>query len=195
MGDEKRIIEAALFISARPMALEEFRTLTGIGALGFLRDAIESLKKDYAERAIEILEADGKYEMRVKSQYLERVKQYAQETEISKSALRTLAYISRHDGILKSELVKRVGTQAYYDVRELVDNGFLKTRKAGRTSKLTLTEKFKKYFSLKEIPRQQTMGEATAPEPLPEMAAPAEEGASSGEGGGEAEEESEQMTL
>jgi len=31
--EEKRIIEAALFISARPMALEEMRTLTGIGAL------------------------------------------------------------------------------------------------------------------------------------------------------------------
>jgi segregation and condensation protein B len=146
--EEKKLIEAALFISSRAMSLEEFRSLTGIGALGYLQGVLEKLTKEYDERdsAIEILEMNGKYEMRIKNDVLARVKQYAQDTEISKAALRTLAFISKHDGILKSELVKRIGTQAYQDVMELVDAEFIKTVKAGRTSKLTLTEKFKKYF-------------------------------------------------
>ena len=38
--EEKRIIEAALFISARPMDITELRTLTGIGALGYLQKVI-----------------------------------------------------------------------------------------------------------------------------------------------------------
>ncbi len=154
MSKEKRLIEAALFISARPMSLEEFRTLTGVGALGYLKKAVEELKNEYEGHSVEIVEADGKYEMKVRTDYLERVKQYAQETEISKSALRTLAYLSKHDGMLKSELVKRVGTQAYQDVRELAENGFVKAKKSGRSSKLNLTEKFKKYFVLKEVPQQ-----------------------------------------
>jgi len=55
--EEKRIIEAALFISARPMALQELRTLTGIGALGYLQKVINELQQEYEERnsAIEIL--------------------------------------------------------------------------------------------------------------------------------------------
>jgi chromosome segregation and condensation protein ScpB len=84
--------------------------------------------------------------MQVRNDVLPRVKQFAQDTEISKCALRTLAYISKHDGILKSELVRRIGTHVYADVKELIENGFLKAHKAGRSSKLTLTEKFKRYF-------------------------------------------------
>ncbi len=151
--EETRIIEAALFISARPMALEELRTLTGIGALGYLRKAVEELQSEYAGRnsAIEILSVDGKYEMRVRQDYVGRVKQFAQDTEISRPALRTLAYISKHDGVLKSELAKRIGSSIYEDVRELVDAGFVKPKKAGRSSSLWLTDKFHKYFVKGEV--------------------------------------------
>ena len=148
MKEEKKLIEAALFISSRAMSLEEFRTLTGIGALGYIQGVLTELTKEYDDRgsAIEITEIDGKYLMRVRNEHLARVKQFAQDTEISKSALRTLAYISKNDGILKSVLVKRVGAHAYADVKELIDADFIKAHKAGRTSKLVLTEKFRKYF-------------------------------------------------
>jgi segregation and condensation protein B len=149
MKQEKKLIEAALFISGRSMTLEEFRTLTGIGALGYLEKVLDEIKSEYDDRksAIEIISANGKYEMRVRNDYIVRVKEFAQDTEISKSALRTLAYLSKHDGMLKSSLVKRIGTQIYADVKELVQADFVKQKKAGRSSKLMLTEKFKKYFS------------------------------------------------
>ncbi|MFH1520564.1 MAG: SMC-Scp complex subunit ScpB [Candidatus Micrarchaeota archaeon] len=149
--EEKKLIEAALFISSRSMSLEEFRTLTGIGALGYLQSVMDELVKDYEGRAIEITHIDGKYTMRVKNDYLQRVKQFAQDVEISKSALRTLAYLSKNDGMLKSNLVKKIGPKIYEDVRELVEAGFVKAQKAGRTKKLTLTEKFKKYFVQSEV--------------------------------------------
>ncbi len=160
MKEEKRLIEAALFISSRAMSLEEFRTLTGIGALGYLQGVLAELKKEYDERgsAIEITDMDGKYVMRVRNEHLSRVKQFAQDTEISKSALRTLAYISKNDGILKSALVKKIGTHAYADVKELIGADFVKAQKAGRSSKLVLTEKFRKYFV-------QQAQEAQAPAP------------------------------
>jgi segregation and condensation protein B len=156
MNEEGRLIEAALFMSARPMSLDELRTLTGVGALGFLKKTIESIQQEYADRgsSIEITEAEGKYEMRIRGGYSEKVKQYAQDTEISKAGLRTLAYIAKHDGVLKSELAKRIGSVIYTDVRELTEAGFVKPRKAGRTSKLFLTEKFKKYFVQKQTNKE-----------------------------------------
>ncbi len=147
--DEKRLIEAALFISARSLSIGEIRTLTGIGAIGYLQRTIQALQNEYneSERAIEIIEVEGKYLMRVKTAYINRVKQFAQETELSKRALRTLAYISKHDAVLKSELMKRIGSQIYEDVKELVESGFVKPQKAGRSAKLFVTEKFRKYFA------------------------------------------------
>ncbi len=163
MKEEKRLMEAALFISSRAMSLEEFRTLTGIGALGYLQGVLNELKKEYEDRgsAIEIIELDGKYAMRVRNEHLARVKQFAQDTEISKSALRTLAYISKNDGILKSTLVKRIGTHVYADVKELVEAEFVKAQKSGRTSKLVLTEKFKKYFEQVKAPLEAVQSQTT----------------------------------
>lgn len=154
--EEKKLIEAALFISSRPMSLEEFRTLTGIGALGYLQSVVSELKNEYDERgsSIEIMDIDGKYIMRVRNDELQKVKQFAQDTEISRAALRTLAFISKHDGILKSELVKKIGTQAYDDVRELVENDFVKAQKSGRSAKLLLTDKFRKYFTATQKPQE-----------------------------------------
>ena len=174
--NEKRTIEAALFISGRPVSLQELRTLTGIAALGYLQGKIIELQKEYEERgsSLEILEEMGKYEMRVKNQYLAKVKQFAQDMQVSKTALRTLAYISKHDGILKSELARKIGPQIYQDVQELLDNEFITTKKAGRTMKVNLTDKFKKYFANtaisvnQETPREGTQNKIVQ-ETLPAM--------------------------
>jgi segregation and condensation protein B len=161
--NEKRVIEAALFMSARELTLEELRTLTGIGALGYLQNMVKELQKEYDERgsALEVIDVNGRYVMRIRNDYLTRVKQFAQDAEVSKSALRTLAYIAKHDGILKSELVKKLGPQIYEDVKELVGNGFVKTRKAGRTSQLNITDKFTKYFGdIKNLKHEPVMAVA-----------------------------------
>ncbi|MBI2079239.1 SMC-Scp complex subunit ScpB [Candidatus Micrarchaeota archaeon] len=154
--NEKKIIEAALFISARELSLEEFRTLTGIGALGYLQNLVEELRKEYENSgsAIEIITIGDKYLMRVRNEYVERVKQFAQDTELSKNALRTLAYIAKKDGILKSDLANKIGSQIYQDVHEVIEKGFVTAKKAGRTSRLFVTEKFKKYFQQVEAPPQ-----------------------------------------
>ena len=148
---EKRLVEAALFMSSRKLSLEELRKLTGIGALGYLEKVVRELAEEYSERgsAIEIVAEDGGYIMRVKAEYIEEVKDFAREAELSKSALRTLAYLSKHEGMLKSELVKRLGSGVYADVKELVKAGFVKERKSGRSSKLLLTEKFRRMFKVK----------------------------------------------
>lgn len=146
--DKKRLIESALFISARGMGLEELMRLTGLAAPGFVKAMLEELGNEYEGRgsAVEIAEIEGKWLMRVKDAYAESVKGFAQQVEVGRSALRTLAYIARHDGILKSEVADRVGSQIYEDVRELSQNGFVRQVKAGRSKRLFLTDKFRQYF-------------------------------------------------
>lgn len=165
--EPKRLIEAALFMSGRELSVPELKKLTGIASAGHIKSLLDELQGDYRESALEIFEADGSYLMKVKDGYVENVKQFAQSEAISKSALRTLSYVARHNGIMKSEVVKRIGTVVYSDVKELVENGFILQRKYGRSSKLFLTDKFRAYF-------EQQKPEEAGPE-VPRMAPPEEE--------------------
>ncbi|MBU0586888.1 SMC-Scp complex subunit ScpB [Candidatus Micrarchaeota archaeon] len=146
--EKKRMIEGALFVSSRSMSLEELMRLIGVAAPGFVKNILEELKNDYIQMgsAVEIVETDGKWIMRLKSEYSEGVRSFAQQAEVSKHALRTLAYLSKHDGAFKSHLAKKIGSQIYDDVRELAENGFIRQVKAGRTKRLFLTDKFRQYF-------------------------------------------------
>lgn len=115
--EPKRLIEAALFMSGRELSVPELKKLTGIASAGHIKSLLDELQGDYRESALEIFEADGSYLMKVKDGYVENVKQFAQSEAISKSALRTLSYVARHNGIMKSEVVKRIGTVVYSDVK------------------------------------------------------------------------------
>ncbi|VVB98525.1 Segregation and condensation protein B [uncultured archaeon] len=163
--DKKRIIESALFISARSMALDELARLTGLAAPGFVKAMLEELRAEYEGRgsAVEIMEIDGRWLMRVKDAYAEKVKGFAQQAEVSRPALRTLAYIARHDGVMKSEVANKIGAQIYEDVRELAQSGFVKQVKAGRSKRLFLTDKFKQYFRTVQT-EGQTQLEQKAPQ-------------------------------
>ncbi|NYZ60907.1 SMC-Scp complex subunit ScpB [Candidatus Micrarchaeota archaeon] len=149
MGDEKRLIEAALFISGKELSLSDFCKLTGIAAPGHVKSIIDELKTDYenAGSSLEILQVGEKYVMRVRDAYLEKVKTFAQEAELSHGALRTLSYVASHDGALKSQLAHKIGPMIYDEVRELVEKGFVSTKPEGRSSRLFLTEKFHAYFN------------------------------------------------
>jgi segregation and condensation protein B len=146
--DARRLIEAALFMSGREMSVPELKKLTGIASAGHVKEIVDGLREEYDSMgsSIEVFEGDNAYIMRVRDKYSGSVRQFAQDVAISKSALRTLSYIARHNGILKSEVVKRIGSAIYDDVKELVENGFIFQRKYGRSSKLFLTDKFRAYF-------------------------------------------------
>ncbi len=154
--DKKKIIESALFISARCVGLDELARLVGLAAPGFVKAMLKELKNEYEVRRspIEIVEIDEKWLMRIKDEFASKVKVFAQQFEISKTALRTLAYIAKHDGIIKSEVAHKIGSQIYQNVQELVQNGFVKQVKAGRSNRLFLTDKFKQYFRTIQIEGQ-----------------------------------------
>ncbi|MFA5106287.1 MAG: SMC-Scp complex subunit ScpB [Candidatus Micrarchaeia archaeon] len=146
---EENLIEAALFISAKPLTIAELGRLIGVAAHGYVEGMVKKLAAGYDEResSIQIVFEDGKYLMRVRREYLDKVKPFAQSAEISSHALKTLAYINNREGVLKSSLVKQLGDSVYQDVKELVEKGFVTQKKAGRSKSLHTTDKFKEYFS------------------------------------------------
>lgn len=147
--DPRGILEAALFMASQPLASTDLAKLVGIAAIGYVDEMLGKISKDYEERksAIEVVrEENGKWTMRVRAAYAPSVRNFAGEAEITRHALRTLAYISRNEGIKKRDLFNKLGSTIYEDVAELLDKGFVNATPSGRTVALRTTAKFKQYF-------------------------------------------------
>lgn len=147
--DKKRVMEAALFISARELSLSEMGKIVGIKEKRKIKKIIDELRGEYSRNgsAIEIFQNGEKYLMRVGNQYADQVKEFAQDSEISKGALRVLSYVHMNEGnILKSKIAKKLGSWIYPYVKELEEKEFITSKKAGRTKRLITTDKFKRYF-------------------------------------------------
>lgn len=146
--EAEKIIEAALFMSSRPLSPRELGRLAGNISTGFVSQRLDFLKRRYeiCESSVEIAEEEGKYFMRLRPEYASYVKEFSTQGEISRHALRTLAYVAKSEGITKRQLFLKLGGGIYDDVNELLAKGFVTAKKAGRTFAISTTPKFRMYF-------------------------------------------------
>lgn len=149
-SEYKKLIEAALFVSSKAMGVEELAQTLGIASVGSVRPMVEELISDYDSRdsSISIYKIGDKYIMSVRENYANRVNDLAGAPDVSRGALRILAYVSKNQPIMQNNIVKNFGSSTYLYMKELLEKDFVKTNKAGRTKKIETTEKFKEYFNL-----------------------------------------------
>ena len=145
----KRIAEAALFTSGRAMSAAELAEVIGIGSMGYVKTVMNELAEDYEKRngALTVSKIGDKYLLSIKDAYVSKVNSLAGSPDVSRSALRILAYIGKNEPVMQNSLVKAFGTSVYDHVGELVEKEFVKTERVGRTKKLETTQKFKEYFN------------------------------------------------
>lgn len=148
--DYKRVIEAALFMSSSAISIDQLASITGVASPGHISEAMKRLVEEYRSRdsALQIIEIDGKYLMTIKEPYASKVSSLAAGPEISRQALRILAYINKNPGIVQSDLVKAFGSSTYDYMKELTEKEFVETKKLGRTKKIVTTNKFREYFNV-----------------------------------------------
>ena len=144
----KRILEAVLFISGKPISKEEIKEKLKFKGEE-IEKAIEELIKEYKDSAIEISKTNGKYVMQIRREYADYVKKFA-PMELSKSLLKTLAIIAYHQPIKQSNLKKIIGSQVYEHIKELRKKGFLNLKKEGRTKIVKLSQYFYDYFGFEK---------------------------------------------
>ncbi len=148
--EEQNLVEAALFVAARSVSLDELRSKTGIKKRE-IQKYISDLSKDYQLRntALELVEVgEEKYSLQLKPKYTNEVKNFAEGGLISEAVMRTLTIIALKQPLLKSTLVKLRGSGAYQHVKELEDDDFVESEKKGRSSVLYTTDRFADTFGL-----------------------------------------------
>ncbi len=147
MSETANEIEALLFLYAKELTPKTIAKLLGKSEEEVGKGLVE-LKKRYSKsKGSIILRKIGKsYSLNVKQEYAEKLKNVIKKSELSPKELKVLAVIKKYNGILKAKLVKALGSWVYETIKELKERGFIIEKKAGRSSRLALTEKFKDYF-------------------------------------------------
>ncbi|MFA5108134.1 MAG: SMC-Scp complex subunit ScpB [Candidatus Micrarchaeia archaeon] len=149
-NEPSKVMEAALFMAGQGVDNSSLGRLVGIAAVSQVQKMMQALATHYEEKgsAIEIVQDNGKWAMRVRQNYAPAVRQFAGEAEISTHSLKTLAFISKNNGITKRDLFRKLGSAIYVDVAELEEKGFVELVPLGRTNKVIVTSKFKQYFGV-----------------------------------------------
>lgn len=143
---QQKILEAALFMSARPLMLDEIGKILGVHSMGYVKEMLEKLQKDYADRGMEIANTPQGWVMQVRQELLTKVAHLTPYADISEGCKRTLAIIAYKEPVQQSEIIKIQGNKAYSYLKALQKRNLIKAEKKGRTRMIKLTQEFERYF-------------------------------------------------
>lgn len=156
----KRIIEALLFASSKPMTPNEIRRVLKSFTAKDIEGLIGELSAEYVSggRSFEIVGIAGGYEIATKKEFapwIFKVEMQKKAKQVTQSALETLAILAYKQPITRAEIEELRGVDASGVVNTLMERGFIKIvgkkEVPGRPFMYGTTEKFLEHFGLKSI--------------------------------------------
>jgi len=161
----KSVIEALLFVSEKPLTLEQIRIALNDLPTTEIRKKIEELKSEYVQlhRGVRIAEVAGGFRMETSTDYAPFLKKFFKRhntEKLSKPALETLAIIAYKQPVTKLEIEFLRNVNVDGVMKNLVDKSLIRIsgrKKApGSPYVFGTTRQFLEYFglnSLEELPK------------------------------------------
>jgi len=146
----KKQLEAALFAAGRKMSVDELARLCR-ATPHVVQQLLQELKAEYEPKDSSLLlmdESDG-WKLTIREQYAPIVQKIVSDTELTKTVIETLAVIAWKAPVLQSNVIKVRTNKAYDHIATLEKAGFISREKHGRSQLIKLTERFFKYFDLR----------------------------------------------
>lgn len=155
----KRIIEAILFVSSKPVALKGlYKKLEGC-SIKDIEEALNGLvtEYNYSDRALEIVEVSGGYQMRTKLDYKDCVKRFVKEkdVELTRSVLEALAVIAYKQPIAKREVDTIRGVDSSRAIKHLLERKLIeiagRNEDDGKQIAFRTTNRFLEVYGLRSL--------------------------------------------
>ena len=153
-------IEALLFVSEKPITLEQFEEVLETVGSAEIKEAVGQLQKEYTQknRGMVIAEIAGGYQMLSSPHYALAIRRFYKTThkeKLSKPALETLAIIAYKQPVARVDIELIRGVNSDGVVAHLLLKGLIKIagRKEvpGRPFIYGTTQQFLEYFGLKSL--------------------------------------------
>ncbi|HEX5339369.1 MAG TPA: SMC-Scp complex subunit ScpB [Gammaproteobacteria bacterium] len=163
----RNIVEAALLAAGRPMSLDELLALFTDAEQPErtqLREALETLRADYAERGIELVEVASGFRVQVRKTLAPWISRLWEErpARYSRALLETLALIAYRQPITRGEIedVRGVAVSTHI-MKTLQDRNWIRLvghrDVPGHPAMFGTTREFLDYFSLKSLDELPTL--------------------------------------
>lgn len=170
MIELKRIIEAVLFSSSRPLKLKVLVKKLAIYSNEEILQALEELTEEYrrSDRAIEIVMVSGGYQMRTKIIFREWVSKFVKEKDVglTRPMLEALSLVAYKQPITKREIDMIRGVDSSRMIKQLLDRKLIeiagRTDDVGKPIVFRTTETFLEVYGLKDIGDLPTLKEIEA---------------------------------
>lgn len=185
-NNARGVIEALLFISERPLTLEQLKNVLDNFSTDEIRGLIDELRTEYerAQRGIRIIEIAGGFQMVTSSSLSLFLKKFYKERRVerlSKPALETLAIIAYKQPVTRLEIESFRNVNVDGVIKSILDKNLIRIagrKKApGRPHVYGTTRQFLEYFGLKsleELPKMEEFSKVINTEAIndPEKSAP-----------------------
>jgi len=170
MIELKRIIEAILFSSSRPLKLKVLAKKLAIYSSEEILQAFGELSDEYrhSDSAIEIVAVSGGYQMRTKIVFREWVAKFVKEKDIglTRPMLEALSLIAYKQPITKQEIDMIRGVDSTRMIKQLLERRLIeiagRTDDVGKPIVFRTTETFLEVYGLKDIGDLPTLKEIEA---------------------------------
>jgi segregation and condensation protein B len=154
-----KIIESILFSSSKPVGLKLLKKRLEEYPPEEIEEALRELTAEYnnLERAVEIAEVAGGYQMKTKPIYKEWVKRFVREKDVglTKSMLETISIIAYKQPITKKEIDSVRGVDSTRAIKLLLERRLIgiagKNGDAGNRMIFRTTERFLEVYGLRSI--------------------------------------------
>jgi len=145
----KPLVESALFMTSDIISVHRLSRIFKVSP-NFIQRVVDNLKEEYDDpnHGIHIFETSGGYQMKVKPEYVQKVRGLTPYKDLSRGLLKVLALVAYKQPITQSQVVKVIGNRAYAYVKKLQQKGLIRTEKYGRSKALIATKEFANYFGL-----------------------------------------------
>lgn len=155
----KAVIEALLFVSEKPVLIEQIRNILSDLDSSRIRQILEELKEEYANsnRGIRIIEVAGGFQMVTASELNPFLKRFYRRSpeRLSGPTLETLSIIAYKQPITRMEIEGIRGVDVSGIVKNLINKGLVRAagrkRAPGRPFVYATTRQFLEYFGLKSL--------------------------------------------
>ncbi|MGE0550346.1 MAG: SMC-Scp complex subunit ScpB [Kofleriaceae bacterium] len=161
----KRLVEALVFASDRPVTVLRLRQLTRVSDVKRLDQALADLAEDYKDRGLILQQVSGGFQFRTRSQYSPWVQQLiaGRPVRLSRAQLETLAIIAYRQPITRPEIDEIRGVDSSGTLRVLSERGLVrclgKKEDVGRPMLYGTTKEFLDFFSLGDLRELPTLRE------------------------------------
>jgi segregation and condensation protein B len=160
-----KLLEAALFASARPIATDELATLEPDASPAELQSALDEIREHYdvEGHGVELTELGGGWQILTRAEYteaIERAQLAARPARLSGAALETLAIIAYRQPISRAEIEEIRGVAVGNMLKSLHERALIdvvgRAEGLGRPLLYGTTPVFLEHFALRhleELPR------------------------------------------